>query len=517
MPQTGYSSRKGFELGIPYYWVINDSQDATITPYLISERGIGLAAEYRYILSERQRGRMQGFMIPEFFRSESERDEEGVPLLRGAAHYRHVWDATERLSVKADVNYTSDDQIFRDYANALTERARDRAESNVFVSHRWDAWNVVGNILWYQDLTTTAKTELQRLPDIRLTGVRQPIPFTGGIPVFQHLLMEAEGSFTSFLRDVGPGGVRVDAHPRFSLPIPIGRYLTVSPFIGPRFTYYSQRVVGFTTVDSVVVEETESDGRVRSQIEWGFEAETRAARVFPLGGAGGLEAVRHVIEPRVAYLEIRGVNQKENPQYEPQIDDIGKESRLVISLTQRLYAKTVAGPNQEPIRWEAVRLNLAQPINLLDVAKSGRNPWDDFFAELILQPNWLFSFRAAARYNYEGIGFREATVDVGVTWRDLVASVGYRYDFDVQSNVINAAIAGRLHTNLDAHAATAYDLREGRAVENRFGLDFRFQCFTIMVEYVNRPKDENEIRVSVGLLGVGQTGSKMGTGGSSSR
>jgi hypothetical protein len=325
--------------------------------------------------------------------------------------------------------------------------------------------------------------------------------------------MEAESSFTAFLRDVGPGGVRADVHPRASLPVPLGRWLTVTPFLGGRLTLYNKKVVGFESVDGFAVEQTVDDVRLRSQVEWGVEAETRAARVFPLGGAWGLEAVRHVIEPRVTYLEIRGLNQKQNPQYEPQIDGIGKESRVAVSLTQRLYAKTVAGPNQEPIRWEAVRLTLAQPINLLDVGKSGRDPWDDFLAEFILQPNWLFTFRTAARYNYEGIGFREATVDAGVAWKDVLASVGYRYDFDVQSNVVNAAIAARLHTNLDAHASTHYDIEAGRAVENRFGLDFRFQCFTVMVEYVNRPKDENEIRFAVGLLGIGQAGSKLGIAG----
>jgi LPS-assembly protein len=517
MPQLGYSSRKGFELGVPYYWVISDSQDATITPYVISERGVGLAAEYRYILSTSQRGRLQGFTIPEFFRSEADREQDDVPLWRGAVTYQHAWLPTDRLSFKADVNYTSDDRIFRDYGNAITERSRDRAESNVFISHRWDAWNVVGNVLWYQDLTTPTEIELQRVPDIRVTGMRQPVPGTRGLPGLELLLMEAEGSFTSFLREVGPGGIRVDAHPRLSLPVPLGRWLTVTPFVGGRLTLYTERVVGFDTVDGFSVERTVDDVRLRSQVEWGVEAETRAARVFPLGGAGGLEAVRHVIEPRVTYLEIRGLNQKGNPQYEPQVDDIGKESRLAVSLTQRLYAKTVSGPNQEPIRWEAVRLTLAQPINLLDVGRRGRNPWDDFFGELIVQPNWLFSFRTTTRYNWEGIGFREATADVGIAWKDVIAAVGYRYDFDVDSNVITGGIGARVHTNLDVHVSTHYDLEAGRAVENRFGLDFRFQCFTIMVEYVNRPKDENEVRVAIGLLGIGQAGSKIGAGGSGSR
>ena len=511
MPQLGVSSEKGFQLGVPYYLVINDSQDVVITPYVATNRGIGLGADYRYVLSENAGGALQGFMIPEFFRSDREREEAGTPLLRGAVSYRHTWHATERLSVKADVNYVSDDEFFKDYGNTLVQRSRDRTETNVFVSQRWDAWNAVANVLWYQDLTTTTKIELQRVPDILVLGVRQPIPGTRDVPVLRSLLMEMEGRFTSFLRDVGPGGVRVDAHPRLLLPLPLGRFATVTPFLGGRLTLYNEKVVGTDVVNGFTVERTVDDVRLRSQIEWGVELETRAARVFPLGGWGGLEAVRHVIEPRVTYLGIRGLNQEDNPQYEPQIDGIGKENQLALSLVQRLYAKTATGPGQEPVRWEAVRLTLAQPMDLSEVGKARGHPWQDLFAELIVQPNWLFAFRTATRYNYEGIGFREATVDASVGWRDVIASVGYRYDFDVKSNVVNGSIAARLHKTVDVHASTHYDIRQGEAVENRVGVDLRFQCFTIMVEYVNRPHDENEVRFAIGLLGVGQIGTTFGT------
>jgi LPS-assembly protein len=512
MPRAGFSSEKGFELGVPYYWAINDSQDLTVAPYVITERGIGLAAEYRYILSTRARGELSGFMIPEFWRSDRERDDLDLPLLRGAFRYRHQWDATARTSVKADVNYTSDDRIFREYGDALTERSQDRAETNVFVSHRWDAWNLVGNVLWYQDLNVRPKVELQRVPDVRLVAIPQPIPWLRNVPGARHLLFEMESSFTNFVRDVGPGGVRVDAHPRLLLPVPIASVVTLTPFVGARGTLYTERVVGSQLVESIPVEQTVDDTRIRGQVEWGVEAMTRIARVFPAGGRLGLEAVRHVIEPRVTLLQIRGTNQDDIPQYDPFIDAIGNTDQLAFSVTQRLYAKTAVGPNQGPVRWEAVRLTLAQPLNLRNAGKSGRSVWDDFLGELIVQPNWLFTFRTFARYNYTGIGVREATVDGTLNTERVAASVGYRYDHDVNSNVINAALGARLHPNVDAYAATAFDIREGRAVENRFGLDFRFQCFTIMVEYVNRPKDEDELRFSVGLLGIGTTGSKFATG-----
>src|SRR5262249_1342055 len=51
-PEFGNSSRKGFYAKVPYYWAINDSQDATVSLDTFSRRGIGGELEYRYVLSE---------------------------------------------------------------------------------------------------------------------------------------------------------------------------------------------------------------------------------------------------------------------------------------------------------------------------------------------------------------------------------------------------------------------------------------------------------------------------------
>ena len=73
--------------------------------------------------------------------------------------------------------------------------------------------------------------ELQRLPDLNLLGVRQPIP---GLPGF---LWELETSYINFVRDVGSDGQRFDLHPRISRPI--------SP--GGLFTCGSSRLKPWTT------------------------------------------------------------------------------------------------------------------------------------------------------------------------------------------------------------------------------------------------------------------------------
>jgi len=44
------------------------------------------------------------------------------------------------------------------------------------------------------------------------------------------------------------------------------------------------------------------------------------------------------------------------------------------------------------------------------------------------------------------------------------------------------------------------------------GIDWRFSCWSVMAEYVNRQGDENEFRISVNLLGLGQVGTSARSG-----
>jgi hypothetical protein len=52
-------------------------------------------------------------------------------------------------------------------------------------------------------------------------------------------------------------------------------------------------------------------------------------------------------------------------------------------------------------------------------------------------------------------------------------------------------------------------VRDDVFVESRFGLDLKWSCWALSVEYVARHDDEDEIRFSINLLGMGGT---VGTG-----
>lgn len=48
-PTVNLDSRSGFEVSVPYYWNIAPDRDATLTPRVITRRGVGLDTEFRYL------------------------------------------------------------------------------------------------------------------------------------------------------------------------------------------------------------------------------------------------------------------------------------------------------------------------------------------------------------------------------------------------------------------------------------------------------------------------------------
>ncbi|MBI4241050.1 MAG: LPS assembly protein LptD, partial [Candidatus Rokubacteria bacterium] len=286
-----------------------------------------------------------------------------------------------------------------------------------------------------------------------------------------------------------------------------------------RGTYYDTRVVGkrLTRDGQFEVEVTEDTSQIRAQGEVGADLEARASRVYDLGGAAGIARLQHLIEPRVNYTAIQGVNQKGLPQFDtgggvvnstglPQtdlgIDSIGKVSKLTYSLTNRMNAKTVATAGQEPVRWELARLTLSHAYNVLPDAE----PFGDLQGDLAVQPNRIFRFRGDASYNLYGLGLRTLNTDMTAAIRDVSATVGTRFNDQEQIEFVRGEVKAKLSRYMEVSGGTNWDARSGTLVESRFGTDLRFSCWSLGLEYVNRAKNEDEFRFRLNLLGLGHVG-----------
>src|SRR5436309_6608617 len=187
-PVFGTSSRRGFFTEIPFFWAISDNQDASLGFDYFARRGVGGSADYRYILSERQRGSVGGFWV-----HESMQDNDD----RGWGRLRHDWQIAPGLQFRADLSGVSDDGVLRLYEDSLQARAAQRAESNVSLTRTLQNWNFLGRVSVYQDLTTPEPVELQRLPDVSIQGVRQPLPGLPGV------LYQVDARTSHFFRERG--------------------------------------------------------------------------------------------------------------------------------------------------------------------------------------------------------------------------------------------------------------------------------------------------------------------------
>jgi LPS-assembly protein len=484
-PKLGTSSSKGFQAEFPFYWAMTDSADLTFAPLVYSERGFGFTTEARYVLSNEQRGSTAGFLVQETFRNDS---------TRGLGSIKHEWQIAPHLTLKVDLNGVTDDKVLSEYGDRLQQRSSQRVESNVFLTRSWESWNAVGNLFTYQDLTTRRPAELQRLPDLSLLGVRQPIP---GMPGF---LWELETSYVNFVRDVGSNGQRIDFHPRASRPVSIADVLTLTPFVGGRLTGYDKKVVGFTTTRggiSTPIEITEDEFQLRRLFEAGTDLETQFSRIYQVGGVWGIDALLHSIEPRFNYTWITGKGQKNLPVWTEGVDRIPDTSLISYSLTNRLRARTLAMADGEPRRWEALRVALGHSYDLRNDTAG------DITGTVIVQPVERLRLRGDIAQSVHGQGIQSATSDLAVRVDPVTVTVGSRYSDPGRINFFTTGLVADVSRYLTVRNSNFFDARTGSFVETRASADVKFQCWALTVEYVHREGRDDEVNFAVNLLGVG--------------
>jgi hypothetical protein len=303
--------------------------------------------------------------------------------------------------------------------------------------------------------------------------------------------------------------VRFDLAPRLTLPVPVAGLFTISPFVSPRLTAFSKTAIG-TSVgkDGVPVEVTKDEAIASRSVEVGADFEARASRVYGVGGLGNVDAVLHSIEPRATYTWRDGTNL--DPAQLPQWlgDNTPETSNLVFSLVNRLRARTVAPEGTEPFRWEFVRFTLGGAYDF----RAAQRPVGPFTGELIVDPSRYFRFRADAIYDiYTSEGFRSGNTDFALVLPRFSAALGTR--FTSANNTTNSFLQSSVRFDLTryvtANFSTNWDMKTDTFVENRFGVDVRFQCWAFDFSYVARAKEQgltsadNEIRFALYLLGVG--------------
>jgi LPS-assembly protein len=282
---------------------------------------------------------------------------------------------------------------------------------------------------------------------------------------------------------------------------------------------------------------------VRSLFEAGADFDARAQRVFDLDGAFGIQKLQHLIEPRVNYNFLDGDDSKDLPQWDG-IDTITPGHTVTYSLTNRLKARSV-GQDDRPGRvWELIRFTLSQtytiepdaivttvvgtpvPVPTTTTTAAARRRrlaqeteptttttttsvtpkrLSDLVADLILEPVWGVRFRGTASFDPYEYRVTAATTDFSYEAARWRAVFGTRHGDEGKLVYIQGSVEAKIGARWTVRFETNYNIDTGTVIENRLEVDFREQCWGITAAFIDRV-DEDEFRISINLLELGQYG-----------
>jgi LPS-assembly protein len=302
-PTIGYNTKFGFEYRQGFFWAINPSNDLTISPQILTQRGGGGDLEYRYAWNRQTKG---GWLVRSIYDTTQNR---GRAEIRGA----HVQQFSPDLSLRLLANYSTDRTVLQNLSNSGALRALPSQESNLTVLQRLDhgALYLLGQYL--QPLGVGGDTTFQRLPEV---GHRFENPSVFGSP----FVLTADTTAVEFWREKGFNVGRVDFLPGLSMEgLHLGHTLGFRPQVKFREVAYTRGLM-------------EKSAQHRETFWVGAEAFTNFTRRFSIGEGNW---IRHSVQPNVIYEYVPQTKQAELVQVDA-VDDLINKSLITYSLKNRI-------------------------------------------------------------------------------------------------------------------------------------------------------------------------------------
>jgi len=397
MPTIGYSNRRGFKFGIPYYFDLAPNYDLTLKPVEYSKRGPMLNTEFRY-LSDWDRTLVDiGYMPKDDVTDESDR---GYVRLQNWMTFTSNWGAT------VDVHRVSDDRYLRDYGDSFQSTAISLLPSSAYVNGRGDWWNMaIGADDWQVSdpsmeaiCANAASPKTCAYPSVFKPYTRLPrvtLNLFHNVGGFE-LGMESE--YTDFQRGYSITGRRLDLYPHISYPIEhLGWF--IRPTLGYRFTQYSLSDMRYNNnplIDGVSPSRSLPIASLDSGLF--FERDTKWFG----------QSLIQTLEPRLFYVYVPYRNQDNLPSFDTSLPSLDFPSLF--------RTNTYTGSDRQA---DANHVTLALTSRLID-ADSG----DQFLSASIGQIRYFATPRVNLPY-YTPLAY------VG---KDLFSEV--RLDFDKRWSVI---------------------------------------------------------------------------------
>ena len=525
-PSIGSSSRNGFDWRQPIYFNLAPNYDLTLTPRFMSQRGLQLGTEFRYLLPH-GRGNVQFTYLPSdklTERGKSDEIAQGIPVdnrrvdNRGMFRFNGTQDVSDHWQARSNLVWLSDPRFLEDSSNNINGLSNFRLKSTIglYGSGRYWQAGISADRPVLADYTLTERS----LPFGRLPRLY----FDWGRPYGEHLTTGVDAELVRFQHnasDLRPGGTRFDLKPYVSMPFE-GNSWFATPTLAWRYT-------GYQLEDALAAKLGGNTSPSRSLPIASFDAGMYFDRDTSVGGHGFIQT----LEPRIYYLYAPYRDQNDLPIFDTRAmtfswgslfrdnrftgaDRQINANQLTLALSSRFLRQSDG--------FEKLVVNLGQ-IRYFDppqVAIGTTPPTARVQSRWVADATYAINDRWNLNGSYQWDPETKQKYLASFNTRyligdDGVVNLGYRYRRDVlqQADVsflypINAAwsLVGRYYYSFYRNHATG---AEPGLLEGIAGVQWDSCCLAVRVvgrRYVsNRSGDmNNAIQFEVELKGLGSAG-----------
>jgi LPS-assembly protein len=497
-PSISLSGRNGFDYRQPIYLNLAPNYDMTLTPRLMTERGLLLDTEFRY-LYEGGRGTANASYMP----NDDLRDRDrGRFLFSGYHNLGSTWQA------RANVGWVSDERYVEDFSNRLAGISTSYLQSTAGVFGVGEYWNAGAMAEHFQltDYTLTdANLPYSRLPRTYVNWER---------PLGHWLDAGVWAEAVHFHHSEFAGGSRLDVKPYISARL-AGPAWYVTPTLAWRYTTYQLE-------DELAQPLGGDTSPARSLPITTLDAGMYFDRDARIGGADYL----HTLEPRLFYLNAPYREQDGLPLFDTrpftfswgqlfrdnrysgadrQID----ANQLTVALSTRLIRQA---DGREKLSASVGQIRYFEDSR---VVAPGETPVEEGKSAWVADANYVLNDRwtLGASYQWDPKFRREdlASVRARYLWPgDGVANLGYRYRRDLLEQA-DFAFLYPINPVWSVVGRYYYSLEDDKLLEAIGGVQWDSCCLAVRVlarRYVRNREGElnNSIQVEFVLKGLGSAG-----------
>jgi LPS-assembly protein len=477
-PIVGSTQIRGFEISTPYYFNLAPNYDLTLSPRLMTRRGIQISAEGRYLF-EPAAGQLIGEVVP---------DDRITDTTRWAVSWKHNQQVASWLTGYVNYNRVSDNTYLADFSDRISVTSQKTLPQEA------------GLVARYGPLTVLTRVqEFQTLQDPNPAAYVTP-PYNM-VPQVKAVLNDADWLGLTF------GGVAEYVRFAQSSLVPTGDRATLYPWA----RWIRQGSAWFVNVRAGVAAweyDLEQPVPGTSDLRPGVAvpvASVDAGLVFERDASFMGRSFVQTLEPRAMYTYIPYRNQNQLPVFDTVEDDfnftqlfsenrfiggdrVGDTNQLAVALTSRLLDPVTGA--------ERFRVAVGQRFYFEDqqVNLPGTTPQkagsSDFLvgAEGRLQDAW--SLIGLVQYDFGSSQLQR--FNVGTRYNPApgkVLSLIYRYSRELvdqvggQSELKQTYLSGQwpLSQNWTLVGAWNYSLPDRKTLEAVAGLEYNGGCWVLRI------------------------------------